>query len=69
MYSASQTQQLEKTSRQFLTRKPSEKDITELKIILRFHEYRYYILSDPLISDTEYDQLFKQLEATWKNTS
>jgi DNA ligase (NAD+) len=62
MYSASQTQQLEKISRQFLTKKLSEKDITELKTILRFHEYRYYILSDPLISDTEYDRLFKQLE-------
>lgn len=37
---------------------------TELKNILRFHEYRYYTLSDPLISDTEYDTLYKLLEAT-----
>src|SRR5204862_6757239 len=28
----------------------------------RFHEYRYYILNDPLISDFEYDQLYKSLE-------
>jgi DNA ligase (NAD+) len=30
--------------------------------VLRFHEYRYYILNDPLISDYEYDQLYKKLE-------
>ena len=67
MYSSSQIQHLEKISRQFLTKKLSEKDITELKNALRFHEYRYYILSDPLISDTEYDQLYKQLEQLEKN--
>ena len=30
--------------------------------MLRFHEHRYYILNDPLLSDFEYDQLFKTLE-------
>ncbi len=67
MYSASQTQHLEKISRQFLTKKLSEKDINDLKSILRFHEYRYYILNDPLVSDTEYDQLYKHLEQIEKN--
>lgn len=38
------------------------KEINALREILRFHEYRYYILNDPLISDFEYDQLFKALE-------
>jgi len=33
----------------------------------RFHEYRYYILSDPLISDKEYDVLFTALEKLEKN--
>ena len=36
--------------------------IEQLRDVLRFHEHRYYILNDPLISDTEYDQLFKLLE-------
>jgi DNA ligase (NAD+) len=40
----------------------SEKKIDTLRDVLRFHEYRYYILNDPLISDFEYDQLFKALE-------
>jgi DNA ligase (NAD+) len=62
MYSAAQTQHLEKMSRQFLSAQVLIKDISELRNVLRFHEYRYYILSDPLISDAEYDRLYKQLE-------
>lgn len=38
------------------------KETNALREVLRFHEYRYYILNDPLISDFEYDQLFKALE-------
>jgi DNA ligase (NAD+) len=30
--------------------------------VLRFHEYRYYILNDPLVADYEYDELYKALE-------
>jgi DNA ligase (NAD+) len=35
----------------------------DLQQVLRFHEYRYYVLNEPLISDGEYDRLFKALEA------
>ncbi|MBC7887883.1 MAG: NAD-dependent DNA ligase LigA [Ferruginibacter sp.] len=37
-------------------------DIETLKDVLRFHEYRYYVQNDPLISDAEYDSLFKLLQ-------
>ena len=37
-------------------------NLERLREVLRFHEYRYYILNDPLISDTEYDRLYKKLE-------
>ncbi len=37
-------------------------DIEPLRDVLRFHEYRYYLLNDPLISDGEYDRLYKFLE-------
>jgi len=36
--------------------------IDQLREVLRFHEYRYYVLNDPLISDAEYDLLYKKLE-------
>jgi DNA ligase (NAD+) len=37
-------------------------DIEDLRSVLRFHEYRYYIMNDPLVSDFEYDILYKSLE-------
>lgn len=33
-----------------------------LRNVLRFHEHRYYVLNEPLITDPEYDKLYKQLE-------
>ncbi len=36
--------------------------IEQLRDILRWHEYRYYVQNDPLISDAEYDSLFKILQ-------
>ncbi len=68
MYSQHQTIKLQNLSSSLLEQikknsfKPSELD--KLREALRFHEYRYYILNDPLISDFEYDTLFKQLENT-----
>jgi DNA ligase (NAD+) len=43
-----------------------KKNIGRLRDVLRFHEYRYYVLSDPLISDGEYDLLYKALESLEK---
>jgi DNA ligase (NAD+) len=36
--------------------------ITDLQAVLRYHEWRYYIMDDPQISDYEYDMLYKKLE-------
>ena len=38
------------------------KKILSLRQQINDHNYRYYILDDPLISDGEYDQLFRKLE-------
>ena len=66
MYTAEQIQIFQTSTNQFL-RSPIDADtsleiLMELKDLLRFHEYRYYVLNDPLIADFEYDQLFKQLQ-------
>ncbi|MET0393045.1 MAG: NAD-dependent DNA ligase LigA, partial [Chitinophagaceae bacterium] len=37
-------------------------EVELLRNVLRFHEYRYYVLNDPLIADGEYDRLYKELE-------
>jgi DNA ligase (NAD+) len=47
-------------------KKMTTADLEPLREVLRFHEKRYYIQNDPLISDFEYDALYKQLEALEK---
>lgn len=41
--------------------------LQELRKTVVFHEWRYYVLNDPIISDFEYDHLFKLIEATESN--
>ncbi|NNE29634.1 MAG: NAD-dependent DNA ligase LigA [Saprospiraceae bacterium] len=36
--------------------------LTDLRKVLVYHEWRYYVLNEPLVSDYEYDSLYKQLE-------
>ena len=66
MYSKEITKELQKLTNELVKKQStdsiSKKDIGQLRDILRFHEYRYYILNDPLLADYEYDQLFKALE-------
>ena len=37
------------------------KEIEELREKIRYHNYRYYVLNEPEISDAEYDRLFRRL--------
>jgi DNA ligase (NAD+) len=66
MYSASVTKTLQQQTNELLQQikqqPPVSSVINELRNVLRFHEYRYYVLNDPLISDFEYDTLYKALE-------
>lgn len=64
MYTADQTKVLQEQTRDILTglnSKTSNIDLTLLKQVLRFHEYRYYVLNDPLLADYEYDILYQAL--------
>lgn len=66
MYSSKETIGLQKTTDKLLKHVSNFdfdiEDLEKLKAVLRFHEYRYYVQNDPLISDFEYDQLYKALE-------
>ncbi|MEK7224489.1 MAG: NAD-dependent DNA ligase LigA [Bacteroidota bacterium] len=66
MYSNQATRELQKFTAELIKKQSSgsisKKEIEQLRDVLRFHEYRYYILNDPLLSDYEYDQLYKSLE-------
>ena len=45
-----------------MTTENIQQRITELRSNLEEHNYRYYILSQPVITDQEFDQLMKELE-------
>lgn len=40
----------------------AQKRIEKLREEINFHNYRYYVLDDPVIDDAEYDQLMRELE-------
>ncbi|HEV7330375.1 MAG TPA: NAD-dependent DNA ligase LigA [Flavisolibacter sp.] len=62
----SDTKEFQKQTESLLKKIKEDKlttdDIFDLRDVLRFHEHRYYIQNDPLISDFEYDTLYKGLE-------
>ena len=66
MYSSDQTQRLQQLTASLLAavaKKTLDKArVEDLREVLRFHEYRYAILNDPLIADVEYDTIYKVLE-------
>jgi len=66
MYTGEQIKALQQQTTELLgkvnQKKISKEDIDVLREVLRFHEYRYYILNDPLVADQEYDLLYKALE-------
>lgn len=65
MFNAEQVKALQRSSKQWLSFAEGEitkENVEELRNILRFHEHRYYVENNPLISDFEYDTLYKKLE-------
>ncbi|MFN8250939.1 MAG: NAD-dependent DNA ligase LigA [Ferruginibacter sp.] len=69
MYNQEQTKQLQASTQEWLASINAanfqdiiKNNLGDLKTVLRFHEYRYYVQNDPLISDFEYDCLYKELE-------
>jgi DNA ligase (NAD+) len=64
MYLSEQTKEIQNHTRALLKNidEISTDQVKLLREVLHFHEYRYYIMNDPLISDFEYDQLYKALE-------
>jgi DNA ligase (NAD+) len=66
MYSKEVTREMQKMSAELLKKQKAGvidvKEVQHLRDSLRFHEHRYYVLNDPLLSDPEYDRLFRALQ-------
>lgn len=65
MFNTQQVRALQQDSIKWLSFADGEMtadNVEELRNILRFHEHRYYVENDPLISDGEYDTIYKKLQ-------
>ncbi len=68
MYTAEQQRAFYELSKELLkegplpSREASEAVMRDLRDAILYHEWRYYVLNDPVVSDFEYDGLFKQLQ-------
>ncbi len=56
-----------KLTKELLLRTVNILDIDTIRDLIVFHEHRYYVKNDPIISDIEYDTLFKLLEGLEKD--
>ncbi|MFS8082877.1 MAG: NAD-dependent DNA ligase LigA [Ginsengibacter sp.] len=61
MYNNKDIKALQEETTEILHKKDID-DVNALREVLRFHEHRYYVLNEPLISDEEYDRIYKKLE-------
>jgi DNA ligase (NAD+) len=69
MYTKQQEQNLIEKTRQLLkisiddikTKEDAEKIIDDLRQVIKYHDWKYYVLASPVISDYEYDKLFHLL--------
>ena len=67
MYSTEEQRTLVDLSKKFLKEEITETQIEDLRKTLVYHEWKYSIQNDPVISDFEYDMLYKKLEALEAN--
>jgi DNA ligase (NAD+) len=61
MYTKEQKIQFQAATKEFI-QNPEIIDINQLRKLLKFHEYQYYVITEPLISDYEYDLLYQHLK-------
>ncbi len=62
MYSKKRQQELFEISKSFLNSELTVSDYDLLVEALNFHEWKYYVDNNPLLSDKEYDDLYQKLE-------
>lgn len=69
MYAQAEQKRLYELSKQYLDpesavhQQSNDLQAEDLRLLIVYHEWRYYLLNDPVVSDYEYDLLYKQLEA------
>jgi DNA ligase (NAD+) len=64
MYSKPDEQRLYKQAKNLLEKdlQDFDKEINELREVIVYSDWKYYVMDEPVLSDAEYDQLFKKLK-------
>lgn len=62
MYSKKEQSQLFDLSKKYIAESVGEEDYDSLVNLMQYHEWKYYVDNSPIISDKEYDILYKKLE-------
>ncbi len=62
MYTAQQEKQYFDLTQIFLNKELTIEDINDLRSLINYHEWKYYINDNPVISDYDYDILFQKLK-------
>ena len=62
MYTKDQEIRYYSLTKEQLATQPATSDIGTLRELLRYHEWKYYVQNDPVVSDFEYDSLYKKLQ-------
>lgn len=69
MYTAAEQRQLSALSKNLMAastpmfREDAASQLLDLQKVIRFLEWKYYVQNDPIVSDFEYDSLYKKLQA------
>ena len=45
-----------------MSKEQAKKKIEKLRREINYHNYRYYALDEPVVSDADYDRLMRELE-------
>ena len=63
MYTKQDEQNLYKDAKDLLKAEATDKHIEQLRNIINYADWKYYVQSEPVLADEEYDKLFKKLKA------
>ena len=65
MYTAQDEKRLYEQAKALIENTPTniEEAVAQLREVINFSDWKYYVQSDPLLSDFEYDTLFKKLKS------
>lgn len=66
MYTSQDEQRLYSQAKQLLTQEPEQPQeaIDQLREVILYADWKYYVQSEPVLADAEYDALYKQLKQT-----